>query len=131
MVNNIESESPVGKSDHCILTFTYECYVILNSKGYQRKLYDKADFEHIREEINDINWENQLGKCNNVEDMCKFFHSSIMEIEGKSIPTKNYIYRKKKGKYPLDKKTLDKINLKHKLCKKSNCEKGVHRQEGI
>ena len=124
MVNNIEYESPLGKSDHCVITFTYECYAILNSKRKQRKLYDKADFEKIREEINNIDWEDQLGKYNNVEDMWKFFHSTIMEIEEKFIPTRSNRNRKKKGKYPLDKKTQDKINLKHKLCKKVIAKRG-------
>ena len=79
MVNNIEYGSPLGKSYHCVITLTYGCYAMLNSKRKQRKVYDEADFEKIREEKNNINWEDQLGKYNNVEDMWKFVHSKIMK----------------------------------------------------
>ena len=46
------------------------------------------------------------------------------EIEEKSIPTRSNRSGKNKGKYPLDKKILDKINLKHKLCKKLIAKRG-------
>ena len=110
---------------------------IINSKRKQRKLYDKADFEKIRqilkkiwEEINNINWKDQLGKYNNVDDMRKFFHSNIMEIQGKFIPTRSNRNRKKR-EYPLDKKTLDKIKLEHKLCKKVIAKRGPQRQRNM
>ena len=50
--------------------------------------------------------------------------TKLIEIEYHGIPTKEIRNRKKDVTYPIDKKTLGKINLKHKLCKKVIAKRG-------
>ena len=51
LVNDINYESPLGKSDHCVISFTYKAYGVLSTRLQKRKMYNKANFNKINEEI--------------------------------------------------------------------------------
>ena len=59
------------------------------------------------------------------DEMWKFFHTQLIETEDCYAPMKQIRNRKQKGKYPWNKKTLEKINLKHKLYKKVIAKLGL------
>ena len=56
MINNIEYQSPLGKSDHSVLTFKFNCYTILKNYVRTKLYYNKADYESITKELKDIDW---------------------------------------------------------------------------
>ena len=47
-ISDIEYQSPVGKSNHCVLKFDYNCYAILQEKKVENFLHAKADFDALK-----------------------------------------------------------------------------------
>ena len=42
MISELKYHSPLGKSDHCVLQFQYQCYTILKTKNKVAKQYGKT-----------------------------------------------------------------------------------------
>ena len=61
-IGEIEYLSPLGKSDHCVITFNILCKVITNKYTKKRKLFNKANYEEMRKEFSDIDWEEKTVK---------------------------------------------------------------------
>ena len=59
-IDNIEYQSPLGKSDHCVIVFKYMCNIHVTREIKTRKSYRKANFEGMRSEIKDIEWKSIL-----------------------------------------------------------------------
>ena len=52
MISELEIMSPLGSSDHSCLHFHFNCYVQYKKTQVQRYLYDKGDYDTMKEEIN-------------------------------------------------------------------------------
>ena len=57
-VSDIEHHSPLGKSDHNVITFKFHCYLDC-AKPKAKYVYGKADFDAMRRNLVDTNWEEQ------------------------------------------------------------------------
>ena len=119
MISDLEILSPLGKSDHACIKFWFNCYVHLRKVPLQKFLYDKGDYNAIREELNEIKWEDELTKRNSVNEKWTFIRNRIQDSAEKNIPKSN-IKDKFNVKYkaPLDEKSLGKLKKKHRLWKK-------------
>ena len=60
MVSDVEYLSPLGKSDHPVLTFKFNCYIEQSNSERIKFYYDKADFNGFRSDLNDIDWKNAV-----------------------------------------------------------------------
>ncbi len=78
-------ESPLGKSDHCILYFDFLCYCEIESREKTKKYYEKADYQMINEEINKIDWAAEFNEYKNINSMWSAFQTKIRSIEGAII----------------------------------------------
>ena len=56
MVSDLEYTSPVGKSDHCVLLFRFNCHTIIKHEKKTKRLYKQANYGQIIHDINSINW---------------------------------------------------------------------------
>ncbi len=118
MVSDLEIWSPIGKSDHACLSFWFNCYLINTEKKFTRYMYDKANYEAMRRDL-DIDWESELAKRITVDEKWRYIHNKISDTTAKHIPTRNSkIDNNKKIRAPLDKDILAKIKKKHKAWKK-------------
>ena len=54
-VSNIQHHPSLGKSDHSVIIFDYHCYLDY-SKPKEMFLYNKGDYESMREDLTDSNW---------------------------------------------------------------------------
>ena len=52
--------SPLGRSDHCILTFLILCTIKLNNYTERRKYNKNADFDRMRIEFSKIDWKTKF-----------------------------------------------------------------------
>ena len=69
MVECLEYLSPLGASDHQVLTFQFNCYCSHTKNSSTHFDYYKGDYEAMRQELN-VNWEEEL--CNDeVNNMLK------------------------------------------------------------
>ena len=117
-ISNIEYQSPLGKSDHCIITFDIDCNVLIKSKQKEKRCYHKANYSKMKEEIQDLNWERYLKVDNNdIDDMWKRFHVKLLDLEDKYVP-KLKIKNKKKTEVPIDKETQNAVKEKNRLSRK-------------
>ncbi|KAK3099864.1 hypothetical protein FSP39_010887 [Pinctada imbricata] len=122
MVSNLEYQSPIGKSDHCVVRFDFNCFTVLKHRGRSRKLYHKGDFTSLNKEMKDIDWRELLAIDSedfDINTCWSKFHSKIKELEEKYIPTSQPKGNKKDRKYPVDKKALEMIRKKHALARKA------------
>jgi hypothetical protein len=77
MVDNIEIQPPLGKSDHSVITFDFRGYVENQNKNKVRYKYDKADYKEMHK-ILDIDWKKLLSdKC--IDEQWSLFTSRLSE----------------------------------------------------
>ncbi len=119
MVDEISYQSPLGKSDHCVLFFDFVCYVEVETRYKVKKYYQKADYKLINQELCSVNWEEELSQTNNVNAMWNIFQSKIASIEEKYVPKKTItISAKTRSKIPIDASTFEKIRRKNALSRR-------------
>jgi hypothetical protein len=118
MITDIEYQSPIGKSDHCVLNFNFNCYTEVPKYKKTKYYYDRGDYAAAKEELQKIDWHKELENCNVQEQWTKF--AKIMkDLENKCIPHKVIdMSAKRRGNVPMDLDSLKKIKKKHKLWKK-------------
>ena len=58
-VTRLDYEMPFGRSDHVCLMFEVMCHRNCENEGFKRK-YFKDNYTEIRNDINNIDWENEL-----------------------------------------------------------------------
>ena len=122
MISSIEYQSPIGKSDHCVLKFDFNCFTVLKHRNRERKLYNKANFEELNNDIMKTNWKELLDVEGDVCDINRcwsVFHGKIKELEDKHVPTSKPKVGKKDRKFPIDRKTQEMIKRKHALARKA------------
>ena len=94
MVDEIIYESPLGKSDHCILYFDFLCYCEIESRKKTKKYYE-ADYQKINEEINQIDCAAEFKQYKNINTMWSAFQTKIRSIEEKYVPKKTFVVSSK------------------------------------
>ncbi|XP_062579140.1 uncharacterized protein LOC134245717 [Saccostrea cucullata] len=117
-VVDMELQSPLGKSDHCVIIFSYVCRVDVKKTKKKRKSYSKADYVGLKDEIKQTNWRHILGDgSENINEIWTKFRGKMEDLENKFVPTYE-IGRKKNQQIPLDKETLNVIKEKNALARK-------------
>ena len=48
-IQNIEHLDPVGRSDHCVLSFTLKCYLNYENTKIEKFNYFKGDYDNTRD----------------------------------------------------------------------------------
>lgn len=121
MINDVKYLSPLGKSDHVVITFLFKCYSIMEPKIKRVKCYSRADFAKINSIVSGIPWNDVLDEhTDDVNAMWEAFERKLQDIVEKNIPTREIVMgRSGKYKYPIDKETLKKIKEKHALAKRA------------
>jgi hypothetical protein len=117
MVNNIEYSSPLGKIDHCMLKFDFNCYININISQRNIRLYNRGRFQEFRESLDKTEWESLLSDTNDIDQNWNKFNEIIKKLETMYIPTRKYRQIGKGNTFPMDEKTREKIREKNRLSK--------------
>ena len=81
-IGEIEYLSLLDKNDHCDITFNILCKVITNKYTKKRKLFNKANYEGMRKEFSDIDWEEKFKDCkDNVNDQWEILKTVLKLLE--------------------------------------------------
>ena len=124
MISNIEYQSPLGKSDHCVINFTFNCYFVTKKKELLKTCYHKGDYNRIREDLHQIDWNEVIAEENNIESNWEKCSTEIKKMENKYIPSRRIRDTiKKKHNIPLEKSIVDKIKEKNKWARKAKHDK--------
>ena len=115
-VSDLEYESPLGKSDHRVLFFNFNCYAILKSVQKEKVLYDKADWVNLKKEVLETDWKSDLDiDEGTVNESWEVFKEKVQKLTEKHIPIRKYTIKGHRGKTPLDENTRGLISKKHAL----------------
>ena len=86
MISDIDSRNPLGKSDHVVISFSLTCYMDeTDSSQTERYLYNKGDFESMREELKAVNWEREMER-EDANTCWKVFANKLQESMERNIP---------------------------------------------
>ena len=120
-VSNIIHHAPLGKSDHSVISFKFHCYLDY-TKPKDRFAYDKADFQGMRDYLNEKGWKEghmHAAKDMNKDEQWNSIKKAIHETGDKFVPK---ITSKDNGKpkwktsgsIPIGKQTQEAIQEKNR-----------------
>ena len=98
MIDSIEYQSPLGKSDHSVLVFNFVCHTKVKNYIGKTRNFKKADYVKIKKELKTIQWKDHL-ETKTVNEQWEIFSNIITKIFDKYVK-KEYCTRKEKAKYP-------------------------------
>ena len=85
MIEDVERNSPLGKSDHMIIIFSFRAYTDRPKKKEQKFRSDKGDYEAMRSAMKDYDWKENVNALS-VEEHCRFFKKTLAKHMKKHIP---------------------------------------------
>ena len=118
MIDSIEYQSPLGKSDHSVLVFNFVCHTKVKNYIGKTQNFKKADYVKIKQELKTIQWKDHL-ETKTVNEQWEIFSNIITKIFDKYVPKRNIVLGKKKQNIPINRKVMDKIKEKHQLRRKA------------
>lgn len=117
MVSDLKYYSPLGRSDHSVLIFDYNCYLEVKHKPRMQYFYDRGDYEAMKSDL-DINWTELFANCtDDVETQWNLLKTKLSASQEIRIPHKMQDQKprwKERGDVPLDAKALKAIHEKHR-----------------
>ena len=113
-VTRLDYEMPFGRSDHVCLMFEVLCHRHSEKEGFKRK-YFKGNYPEIRNDINMIDWENEL-RGKDTEESWGILESVIKESVERNVPMQN-VFKTFKKKW-MTQEVLNVVKEKHKAYKK-------------
>lgn len=114
-VSEVQHHAPLGKSDHNVITFTFNCYIDF-SKSKERYLYNKADYVAMRRELEASKWMESLNLEHSIEGLWNKIKEKTSELRKKFVPAEKVSGKpswKDVGSTPIDKKVQEAIKMKH------------------
>ncbi len=115
IVGDVNIQSPLGKSNHSVLSFKLNTDLATEKTVKPRFVYDKGDYEQMNEELGLLDWKQIFSECPDTETMCNKLNQYIVDSVNKHIPKTRGGKKKVSSKTTLDKKALGKIKKKYKL----------------
>ena len=113
-VTRLDYEMPFGRSDHVCLMFEVLCHRHSEKEGFKRK-YFKGNYPEIRNDINMIDWENEL-RGKDTEESWGILESVIKESVERNVPMQKVFKTFKKKR--MTQEVLNVVKEKHKAYKK-------------
>ena len=122
-VSDVHHQAPLGKSDHNVITFKFNCYLDY-SKPKEKLLYDKGDFNAMRIQLVENDWMEEFistadGKS--VEELWQSIKSMLENLRKSFVPKKQSDTSPKwkdVGGFPVDQGARKAIQEKHALHRK-------------
>ena len=121
-IQNLEYLSPLGKSDHSVLSFTIPCETECKPRS-ERYNYENADLEAMKRDLATSDWkEDFLNTANNksTEELWQHFKSKVLSLRDRFVPLKTVGGQnwRKKGRIPIRKELRNHIAEKRRLHRK-------------
>ena len=117
-VSDLVHHAPLGKSDHSVVTFKYQCYIDYG-KPKEKYIYTKADWNGMKNDSENDKWEqNFMELCEKIseEDQWQSIKLHINYLKDKYVPKSKVSGNptwNEKGNIPVDKKLREAIRNKH------------------
>ena len=106
-VSAIQHHSPLGKSDHRVVSFKFHCYLDF-TKAKESYAYAKGDYVSMRNELENSKWLRNymaLNEQTTIDDKWISLKSKLVELKEKFVPKQSISSWKNKGCFPINKRT--------------------------
>lgn len=122
MVDNLQINAPLGKSDHASLLWTFYCYADVNAEETVtgKMAWYKADFKSINEQFGAIDWESKFDNMN-VEQSWNVSKMKYGECVDNFVPQQTLKTQRKQPWFR--KRVKDAVRKKNILFKKYDTSK--------
>ena len=117
VVDNIQYEVPLGKSDHCCLTWVITVSKAESNQSSNRLNYWKGNYEAIRTSLAEIDWVTEFAAFPDVADKWTYLRAKVMDAVEKYVPRRKPFQVKKKNEW-VSRTTIKKMRDKHKAWKR-------------
>ncbi len=111
LVSDIKVNAPLGKSDHGIITFKIHCTKVIQTKASPRYLYNKANYDQIRTELN-VNWDHLMNGKDALQ-CWDIFKSELEKTSRNNIPRTTENNGKARRPLWMNQSALTKVKKKH------------------
>ncbi len=116
IIQNIEYHSPLGKSDHSVLKFDILCYSKVQQYKKMKYYFDSANYVAMKREVSNIDWDEELSDCTDINIMCNKFNNVMNAMVDKFVQHKLVLCNKNaKWDMPMDNRLRAIIKKKHRL----------------
>lgn len=117
IVDNIHYQEPLGKSDHCCLSWAITVCKEESIQATNKLNYWRGDYETIRKRLGEVNWSTDLAACDNVEDKWVYFKGKVMDLVNEYVPKKKPFRPIKKNEW-ISRITIKRMKCRHNAWKK-------------
>ena len=80
-------DSPLGKSDHAIISFDYLCYFNISHDNSEKYQYFKGDYISICNDLNEVNWD-LIFQDKDINETWNIFKNKLFDSIDEHIPKK-------------------------------------------
>ena len=109
MVENIEYNMGLGKSDHLMLEIDFNCYIENSVNSRKKYMYNRGNYTQMLNELKSVNWDaNLVSLC--ATEAWNIFAEIILKSIEKNIPVNNFVSGR--GSKPVDRQARNAIRLK-------------------
>ena len=112
MVDNIEVNSPLGKSDHSVIEYTYNCYTDRKINDEAKYMYDRGNYDEMRKDLSRRDWNTILGTLD-VDGQWNVLKSIITSSVNRHVPRRKF--NDDRHTLPMNKENKTEIKKKHRL----------------
>ena len=86
MIDNVKYLPPLGKSDHVTIQFSFITYINIFRSRTEKLNFFKGDYEKIRTNLKDINWEDKITETMDLQESWESFTDLINHEVKNNIP---------------------------------------------
>ena len=113
MIDGIEANSPLGKSDHSVLEYTYSCYTDRKNNNEAKYMYDRGNYDEMRKDMLRRDWNTILGLLD-VEAQWNTLKSIITSSVNRHVPKRKFDDDDRHN-VPMNKQNKAEIKKKHRM----------------
>ena len=112
--DGVTTESPLGASDHSLLSFSFRCYTKQKPKSHTTLMYHKADYDSMRQDLRQ-DWD-MLFKNMSTNQIWSILQNKINAAINKHVPRTKSVLTSAAKRKPvwMSYKALTKVRKKHK-----------------
>ena len=100
MVRDLTYESPLGKSDHCVLNFNFVCHTEHSVKKHKLFYYDKGDYDSMKVDIKAELDSKTISLTDNPNRQWEVIKESIKKMLSSIYQTERQLIRQNKATLP-------------------------------
>ena len=85
MISNLQYKPGLGKSDHLVLDFTFNCYIGSSDPPSKKLIFFKGNYKNISEKIHECNWEQNIQELS-LSEARETLTENLIQLVEENVP---------------------------------------------